>query len=248
MTIKRAMLLAAGLGVRMRPLTETRPKPLIQVSGRALLDHALDHLAAAGVETVVINTHWLGDQIARHVADRVTGRTAPRIVLSQEAALLETGGGVVKALPALGDAPFFVINADSLWLDGTTSALARLAAAWRDDSMDALLLLHRTVSAVGYDGFGDFFADQLGRLTWRQSGEVAPHAYAGVHILHPRLLRDAPSGAFSLTRPWRHAESEGRLYGLMHDGLWFHVGTPGDLAEAQRYLDELRLLVPERTD
>jgi MurNAc alpha-1-phosphate uridylyltransferase len=193
---------------------------------------------------VVINTHWLGDQITRHVAERAT----PRIVLSPEGALLETGGGIIKALPQLGDAPFFVVNADSLWLDGTTPALARLAASWRDADMDALLLLHRTVSAVGYDGPGDFFADQLGKLTWRQSGEVAPYAHAGVHILHPRLLKDAPAGAFSLTKPWRRAESEGRLHGLVHDGLWFHVGTPGDLAEAQRYLDELRLLVPERTD
>jgi MurNAc alpha-1-phosphate uridylyltransferase len=142
--ITRAMLLAAGLGVRMRPLTATRPKPLIQVSGRALLDHALDRLAEAGVDTVVINTHWLGEQIAAHV----DGRTEPRIVLSPEAELLETGGGIVKALPQLGDAPFFVVNADSLWLDGTTPALRRLAAAWRDADMDALLLLHRTARAT----------------------------------------------------------------------------------------------------
>ncbi len=242
--ITRAMLLAAGLGARMRPLTETRPKPLIQVSGRALLDHALDRLAEAGVETVVINTHWLGEQIADHV----NGRVEPHIVLSPERDLLETGGGVVKALPQLGDAPFFVVNADSLWLDGTTPALRRLAASWRDADMDALLLVHRTVSAVGYDGLGDFFADQLGKLTWRQSGEVAPYAHAGVHILHPRLLKGAPAGAFSLNKSWRQAEAAGRLHGLVHDGLWFHVGTPGDLAEAQRHLDELRLLVPERTD
>jgi MurNAc alpha-1-phosphate uridylyltransferase len=244
MTIRRAMLLAAGLGARMRPLTETRPKPLIAVSGRALLDHSLDHLAAAGVETVVVNTHWLGEQIARHVE----GRTNPRVVLSHEPALLETGGGVVKALPELGSEPFFVVNGDSLWLDGAIPALRRLAHAWRDDQMDALLLMHRTVAAIGYDGAGDFFADPLGRLTRRKPGEIAPHVYAGVHVLHPRLLRDAPAGAFSLNVVWDRAEAAGRLYGIMHDGLWFHVGTPGDLAEAQRYLDELRVLISERTN
>jgi MurNAc alpha-1-phosphate uridylyltransferase len=244
MTIRRAMLLAAGLGLRMRPLTETLPKPLIAVSGRSLLDHALDHLAAAGVETVVINIHWLGEQIARHVE----GRTSPRVVLSHEPALLETGGGVVKALPELGDEPFFVVNGDSLWLDGAIPALRRLAEAWRDDQMDALLLMHRTVAAVGYEGAGDFFADPLGRLTRRKPGEIAPHVYAGVHVLHPRLLADAPAGAFSLNLVWDRADAAGRLYGIMHDGLWFHVGTPADLAEAQRYLDELRVLISERTN
>jgi MurNAc alpha-1-phosphate uridylyltransferase len=244
MTIRRAMVLAAGLGLRMRPLTETRPKPLIQVSGRALLDHVLDHLAAAGVETAVVNIHWLGDQIARHLE----GRTHPRIVLSREPELLETGGGIVKALPALGDAPFFVINSDSLWLDGATPALQRLADAWDDTRMDALLLLHRTVAAVGYDGAGDYFADPLGVLMRRKPGEIAPHVYAGVHVLHPRLLRDPPAGAFSLNPMWDRAEATGRLFGVMHDGLWYHVGSPDDLAEAQRHLDELRLLVPERTD
>jgi MurNAc alpha-1-phosphate uridylyltransferase len=244
MTIRRAMLLAAGLGLRMRPLTETRPKPLIAVSGRALLDHALDHLAAAGVETVVVNLHWLGDQIAR----QVEGRTKPRIVLSHEPELLETGGGILKALPELGDEPFFVINSDSLWLDGATPALQRLSDGWRDDGMDALLLLHRTVAAIGYEGAGDYFADPLGRLARRKPAEIAPHVYAGVHVLHPRLLRDAPKGAFSLNPMWDRAEAAGRLFGIMHDGLWFHVGTPADLADAQRYLDELRLLVPERTD
>ncbi len=242
-TIRRAMVLAAGLGLRMRPLTETTPKPLIQVSGRSLLDYALDHLAAAGVEVAVVNVHWLGEQVVAHLE----GRQRPHVVISREDALLETGGGVVKALPELGDEPFFVINSDSLWLDGTIPALRRLAGAWRDE-MDTLLLLHRTVAAVGYEGAGDFFADQVGRLTRRKIGEVAPHVYAGVHVLHPRLLRGAPSGAFSLNRVWDVAEAEGRLYGLMHDGLWFHVGTPGDLAEAQRYLDELRLVVAEPSE
>src|SRR5581483_1667167 len=165
--IRRAMLLAAGLGARMRPLTETRPKPLIAVSGRALLDHALDRLDEAGVETVVVNLHWLGEQIAQHVESR----PRPRIVLSREAELLETGGGVVNALPELGAAPFFVVNSDALWLDGATPALTRLAEAWHDDRMDALLLLHRTVAAIGYEGAGDYFADPLGRLARRKSGE-----------------------------------------------------------------------------
>jgi MurNAc alpha-1-phosphate uridylyltransferase len=241
MTIRRAMVLAAGLGQRMRPLTATRPKPLIEISGRPMIDHTLDQLAAAGVETAVVNVHWLGDQIIRHLA----GRTRPRIVISEERALLETGGGVVKALPELGPEPFFVLNADMLWLDGTVPTLERLARAWRAATMDALLLLHRTVSAVGYDGTGDYFADPLGALKRRMPGEVAPHVYAGIHVLHPRLLKDMPAGAFSLNRAFDRAEEAGRLYGIAHDGLWFHVGTPGELAEVQRYLDELRLLVPE---
>jgi MurNAc alpha-1-phosphate uridylyltransferase len=244
MTIRRAMVLAAGLGQRMRPLTATRPKPLIEVSGRAMIDHTLDQLAAAGVETAVVNVHWLGDQIVRHLA----GRTRPRIVISEERDLLETGGGVVKALPALGSEPFFVVNGDMLWLDGTTPALERLQRAWRADTMDVLMLLHRTVAAVGYDGTGDYFADPLGLLKRRQPGEVAPHVYAGIHVLQPRVLKDAPTGAFSLNRAFDGAEAAGRLYGIAHDGLWFHVGTPGELAEVQRYLDELRLLVPEPSE
>jgi MurNAc alpha-1-phosphate uridylyltransferase len=244
MTIRRAMVLAAGLGLRMRPLTATRPKPLIPVSGRALIDHALDHLAAAGVETAVVNVHWLGDQIVAHLA----GRRRPRIVISREPELLETGGGVVKALPELGAEPFFVVNADMLWLDGTTPTLERLSRAWRDAEMDALLLLHRTVAAVGYDGVGDYFADPLGKLKRRKPGQVAPHVYAGVQVLHPRLLTDAPAGAFSLNRSFDRAEEAGRLFGIAHDGLWFHVGTPGDLAEAQRQLDELRLSVADPAD
>ncbi|HUA52044.1 MAG TPA: nucleotidyltransferase family protein [Candidatus Sulfotelmatobacter sp.] len=245
MTIRRAMVLAAGLGLRMRPLSETRPKPLIEVSGRPLIDHALDHLAAVGVEVAVVNVHWLGEQIAAHLADR----RRPRIVISREPELLETGGGIVKALPDLGAEPFFVINSDMLWLDGTRPALERLARAWRDADMDALLLLHRTVAAVGYDGVGDYFADPLGKLTRRRPGEVAPHVYAGVQVLHPRLLVGAPAGAFSLNRCFDRAEEAGRLFGLMHDGLWFHVGTPADLATTQRHLDELKLVaVAEPTD
>jgi N-acetyl-alpha-D-muramate 1-phosphate uridylyltransferase len=239
MIVRRAIVLSAGLGLRMRPLTEARPKALIELAGRPLIDYALDHLDAAGVETAVVNVHWLGDQIVKHLADR----TRPRIVISHEPELLDTGGGVVKALPELGAEPFFAVNSDMLWLDGTLPALARLAHTWRDDAMDALLLLQRTVSAVGYDGAGDFFADQLGQLTFRKLGEVAPYVYAGVQLLHPRLLRDAPAGAFSLTRMFHRAEADGRLFGVVHDGLWFHVGTPADLTEAQRHLDELRLLV-----
>jgi N-acetyl-alpha-D-muramate 1-phosphate uridylyltransferase len=232
------MVLAAGLGLRMRPLTETRPKPLIEVSGRPLIDHALDHLAAAGVDTAVVNVHWLGEQIVTHLA----GRRRPRIVISREPELLETGGGIAKALPELGTEPFFVINSDMLWLNGTVPALERLAHAWRDAGMDALLLLHRTVAAVGYDGVGDYFADPLGKLARRKPGEVAPHVYAGVQLLHPRLLAETPAGAFSLNRCFDRAEESGRLFGIMHDGLWFHVGTPADLVTTQRHLDELRLI------
>lgn len=241
MTVRRAMVLAAGLGQRMRPLTATRPKPLIEVSGRPLIDYVLDHLATAGVDTAVVNVHWLGDQVVRHLS----GRTRPRIVISHESEPLETGGGVVKALPELGPAPFFVVNSDALWLDGARPALERLARAWRDSAMDVLMLLHRTVAAVGYDGTGDYFADPLGKLTRRMSGEVAPHVYAGVHVVHPRVLGDAPTGAFSLNRIFDRAEEAGRLYGIAHDGLWFHVGTPDELAEVQRHLDVMRLMVPD---
>jgi MurNAc alpha-1-phosphate uridylyltransferase len=226
MTPKRAMVLAAGLGKRMRPLTDTTPKPLLAVAGRTLLDRALDRLADAKVERAVVNVHYLGEQIETHLK----ARKSPPIVISREDVLLETGGGVTKALPQLGDAPFFVVNADILWLDGSTPALRRLAQAWDDGRMDALLLMQSTATARGYEGRGDYFLDAKGQLRRRRGGEVAPYVFAALQILHPRLFKDAPSGAFSLNVLYDKAQAAGRLWGLLHDGMWFHVGTPEDLA------------------
>lgn len=229
---RHAMVLAAGLGLRMRPLTLTRPKPLIALAGRTLLDRALDALADVGVEHAVVNTHYLGAMIAAHLADR----TRPHVTLTPESALLETGGGVVNALPLLGDAPFFVVNADIAWSDGRLPALARLAASWTD-AMDALLLVVPVAAATGYDGAGDFAIAPVsgigcGRLVRRKGGR-APFVFTGVQLLHPRLFRDAPGGAFSLNILYDRAEAAGRLFGIVHDGAWYHVGTPAALAEAE---------------
>lgn len=229
---RTAMVLAAGLGKRMRPLTDKLPKPLVPVAGRTLLDRVLDRLEAVGVERVVINLHYFPEIMEAHLASR----RHPRIELSPEPALLETGGGVKNALPRLGDEPFYVANADVLWLDGMSPALQRLARAWNEATMDALLLLHPTVTAIGYDGVGDYFADPLGRLRRRRNHELAPFIFAGLQILHPRLFAGAPAGPFSLNKLYDRAEAAGRLWGLRHDGLWFHVGTPQGLAETEALL------------
>ncbi|HEX9465337.1 MAG TPA: nucleotidyltransferase family protein [Alphaproteobacteria bacterium] len=227
-----AMVLAAGLGKRMRPLTETMPKPLLPVAGRTLLDRVLDRLEEVPLDRVVVNLHYFRDTMTAHLA----GRRTPLIELSPEVELLETGGGVKNALPKLGAPPFYVANADVLWLDGKVSALARLARAWDDATMDALLLLHPAVTAVGYDGAGDYLIDPLGRLRRRRPHEVAPFIFAGVQILHPRIFAGAPDGRFSLNLVYDRAEAAGRLWGLRHDGLWFHVGTPEGLAETEAML------------
>lgn len=226
-----AMVLAAGLGLRMRPITDHTPKPLVEVAGRTMLDRALDHLSAAGVNHVVVNTHWLGERIAAHLSGR------PGITLSHEDTLLETGGGVVKALPHLGEAPFYVVNSDIIWTDGSVPALKRLAESWDDDRMDALLLLQRTATAMGYDGDGDFFLDTNGVPRRRRDREVAPLLFSGVQILSPRLLRDAPAGKFSLNVLYDRALEAGRLFGLVHDGRWYHVGTPEALPTVERALE-----------
>lgn len=227
---RRAMVLAAGLGSRMLPLTETRPKPLIEVGGRALIDHALDRLAAVGVEAAVVNVHHFADQIERHLKDR----QAPRIVISDERALLlDTGGGVAKALPQLGPAPFFHVNSDTLWIDGVTSNLRHLAARFDTAAMDALLLLASTATSVGYSGRGDFVMAPDGRLQRRPEREIAPFVYAGVAILSPAMFAGAPAGAFSLNRLFDRAAEAGRLFGIRLDGLWMHVGTPEAIAAAE---------------
>lgn len=225
-----AMVLAAGLGLRMRPITETLPKPLVAVAGRTMLDRALDHLAAARVGQLVVNTHWLADKVAAHLAGR------PGITLSHEEVLLETGGGVAKALPHLGAAPFYVVNSDIIWTDGAIPALKRLADAWDDGRMDGLLLLSRTATAMGYEGAGDFFLDPQGVPRRRAAREVAPLLFSGVQILSPRLFKGAPEGKFSLNLLYDRALEDGRLFGIVHDGRWFHVGTPQALPEVEAAL------------
>ncbi len=231
-TPRRAMVLAAGKGTRLRPLTDTLPKPLTAVGGRTLIDRVLDRLQEAAVETVVINLHHLGGMIEEHLA----GRPAPRIVYSREDGLLETGGGVAKALPLLGAGPFYVVNGDVMWLNGPRSALARMAATWDDGAMDALLLLHSTVEAYGYQGRGDFWADGCGVLARRPECEISPYVYAGVQLVHPRLFEGAPGGAFSFNVLYDKAIEARRLHGMVHDGEWFHIGTAEGLAEADDYM------------
>ena len=227
---RTAMVLAAGLGERMRPLTERLPKPLVAVAGKPLLDHVLDRLSAQGVERVVVNVHYLANLIERHVASR----QAPQIMISDERAkLLNTGGGVVKALPKLGAEPFFHVNSDTIWIDGVRPNLQRLAEAFDPDSMDALLLLAASNDSVGYSGRGDFLMATDGRLTKRLEPEIAPFVYAGAALLRPELFRDAPDGAFPLTVLFDRAAEAGRLHGLRLEGVWMHVGTPGAIAQAE---------------
>lgn len=231
--VRRAMVLAAGRGERMRPITATLPKVLVEVGGRTLLDHALDALAAAGVELCVVNTHHLGDLVAA----RLAGRTVPRIVLSPEESLLDTGGGVKRALPHFGDEPFFTVNGDALWLDGPSPMLARLAGHWDPARMDALLLLHPTVAAHGYepDAMGDYRLAPDGLAHWRAGSGVVPFVFAGVTVCDRRLYATAPEGAFSQLLLWNGAEERERLHGLRHDGEFFHVGTPAALQDTEDY-------------
>lgn len=231
--LKTAMVLAAGLGERMRPLTLEKPKPLLEVGGKPLIDWTLDRFAEAGIRKVVVNTHYKAEMLQAHLRDR----TDLAIEISHEAERLETGGGVTKALPLLGDAPFYVANSDSVWLDGPTPALERMTAVWDPDRMDVLLMLMSAPRAEYYDGAGDFLMDPTGRLNFRPDRRIVPYVYAGLHIAAPRLFDDAPSGSFRLTRLWRQAEAVGRLFGIVHDGAWFHVGTPDALVAADSQLD-----------
>ena len=227
---RTAMVLAAGLGLRMRPLTDGVPKPLLEVAGRPLIDHVLDKLAAAGVERAVVNVHRLADAIERHV----TARRRPRIVISDERAqLMGTGGAVVKALPELGQAPFFHVNSDTIWIDGVTPNLQRLAAAFEPERMDALLLLAPTATSIGYVGRGDFAMAADGSLRRRNEREVVPFVYAGAAVLTPTLFAGAPSGPFPLTLLFDRAAEAGRLHGLRLEGVWMHVGSPDAIAAAE---------------
>jgi N-acetyl-alpha-D-muramate 1-phosphate uridylyltransferase len=231
-----AMILAAGLGMRLRPITATLPKALIEVGGKPLLDHAIDRLAAAEVKRVVVNLHHMGGMIAAHLQKR----REVAIEFSEEDELLETGGGVLKALPRLGEA-FFVVNSDVFWLDGTVASLGRLARAFDAERMDGLLLMQRTVTAVGLEGPGDFFIDPLGALRWRGESEIAPHYFAGVQLLHRRLFDRAQPGKFSLRPLWTEAIARGRLFGLVHDGEWYHVGTPAGFSRVAQRLASWRV-------
>lgn len=232
-TPNTAIYLAAGLGERLRPLTSLRPKALIQVAGRPLIDHALDNLVAAGAGRVVINLHYRGDMIRAHLR----GRPRPEIIYSDETELLlGTGGGVVKALPLLGDAPFFVHNCDSFWRDGGPNTLRRLAHMFDASRMDALLMITPLANAVGFEGHGDYFMGGDGGLRRNVAGADAPYVYCGVQICHKRLFADAPQGAFSTVHLWDRAERARRLFGLVHDAPWFHVGTPEALATAEKLL------------
>lgn len=234
MTPDTAMLMAAGLGKRMRPLTATRPKPLVEVAGRALIDHALDRVRAAGIRRVVVNVHYLADQLEAHL--RRGARDLDVAISDERAALLETGGGVVKALPLLGEAPFFVANADNLWIDGPADTFRLLASRWDGAAMDALLLVVPQARATCHRGAGDFHMDAAGRLSRRRPGRVAPFVYTGIQLAHPRLFADAPLGAFSTNLLWDRAIAAGRLFGLVHQGLWFDVGTPAAVPVAEAVL------------
>jgi MurNAc alpha-1-phosphate uridylyltransferase len=225
-----AMVLAAGKGERMRPITNTIPKPLVKVDGKPLIDHVLERLAQAGVERAVVNVHHFADQIERHLRNR----SRPKVVFSDERnMLLDTGGGVVKALDKLGTEPFFHVNSDTLWIDGVKPNLQRLADAFDGERMDALLLLAPTTNSVGYAGRGDYHMLPDGRLKRRGEREVAAFVYAGVAILSPVLFAGAPEGAFPLTKLFDRAQEAGRLYGLRLEGLWMHVGTPDAVAGAE---------------
>lgn len=228
-----AMVMSAGLGKRMRPLTATQPKPLVRVAGKALVDHALDRLAEAGVSRAVVNVHYLADALEAHVLERST----PRVIISDEREeLLETGGGLVKAQAHLPD-PFFCLNADNIWLDGPRNAFADLSSRWDPEVMDALLLVVPHVRACNFAGQGDFYMDPVGKLSRRKPGRVAPFIYTGIQLVSQRLLRDAPEGKFSTNILWNRAIEEERLYGLSFTGQWFEVGTPQAIGPTERALE-----------
>lgn len=231
---KTAMVLAAGLGTRLRPITDSLPKPLVRVAGRPLIDWVLDRLVAAGVARAVVNTHYRAEMIVEHLGRR----RDIEILFSHEPEILETGGGIWKALPLLGRDPFLSVNAKILWLNGREDAIHRLAGAWDEAETDGVLLLQPTVTAVGYDGPGDFILGPDGRIRRRKELEVAPFLFSGLQILHPRLFAGAPDGFFSLNLLYDRAIEAGRLYGIRHDGDWYHVSTPRHLAEVEARLAE----------
>jgi MurNAc alpha-1-phosphate uridylyltransferase len=230
-----AMVMAAGIGKRMRPLTATRPKPLVQVAGQTLLDHVFDRLRAAGIKRAVVNVHYLADSLEAHLKNRVKGIDV--VVSDERDQLMETGGGIVKARELIGDKPFVVVNADNLWIDGPADTIKLLASRWDDEVMDALLLMVPLARAHNHGGLGDFHLDANGRITGRRKpGRVAPFVYTGVQILSPRVIQDWPEGPFSTNLFWNRAIEAGRAYGFVHQGLWFDVGTPPAIAKTEALL------------
>ncbi len=235
--IESAMVMAAGIGKRMRPLTATRPKPLVRVAGKALIDHSLDRIEAAGIGHVVVNVHYLADALEAHLAAQKRNFTIA--VSDERGQLLETGGGMMKALPLLTGDPILIVNSDNIWTDGPQDSIANLARHWDDARMDALLLVIRQASATGHGGKGDFHMDPNGRLSRRKPGRVAPFVYTGIQLVSRRLLADAPEGPFSTNIFWDRAIAAGRLFGLSHMGQWFDVGTPAAIAPTEAALSEV---------
>jgi len=234
---KTAMVMAAGLGKRMRPLTATRPKPLIEVAGRPLIDHVLDRLRSAGVEKVVVNVHYLPETLMAHLSAKATGLD---VAISDERdELLETGGGMVKAQPLIDCDPFLVVNSDNLWIDGPADTLRLLASHWDDQRMDALLLLVPQARAQNHRGMGDFHMDRSGRLRRRDRSRVAPFVYTGIQMVSKRLLEGAPEGPFSTNILWDKAIEAGRCFGAVHQGLWFDVGTPAAIRQTEAVLQNV---------
>jgi MurNAc alpha-1-phosphate uridylyltransferase len=232
-----AMIMAAGLGKRMRPLTATRPKPLIEVGGKALLDHVLEKLRDAGVKKVVVNVHYLPEALEAHLMSRNHGLD---VVISDERdLLLETGGGLVKAAPLIDSDPFLAVNSDNLWIDGPADTIRLLASQWDDAKMDALLLLVPQARALNHGGMGDFHMDRAGRLRRRAKSHVAPFVFTGIQMVSKRLLRDAPDGPFSTNILWDRAIEEGRCFGAVHQGLWFDVGTPQSIQLTETALENV---------
>lgn len=235
--IRRAMVMAAGLGTRMRPLTDDRPKPLIAVGGKPLIDHALDRLVAAGVELAVVNLHYKADMLRAHLSKR---RDIEILYSAEDDALLDTGGGVVKALPHFQNEPFFILNSDSIWVEGYSAALPTLARLWDESRMDGLLLLAAMVSALGYEGWrGDFRLSGTGHVSRVPDRMVSPFAYPGVQLVHPRLFTDPPAPTFSTNVMWNRAIASERLFGARLDGVWLHVGSPEARDDAEAFLARL---------
>ena len=234
----KAMVLAAGLGTRMRPLTDHLPKPLITVAGKTLLDYALDWLDAAAISDVVVNSHYKYELLEAHLATRAH----PRITISREEPLLETGGGLKKALPWLGTEPFVSLNSDTICIDGSEPALGKMSAAWDDNRMDALLLLHPLHKAIGYQGKGDFFIEPGGALRRRAEGESAAYVFTGVQLLHPRIFAGSPEGAFSMNMLYNRGMSAAgvlhRVGAVVHTGDWLHIGTPAERELAERWFKD----------
>ena len=235
--IDTAMVLAAGLGKRMRPLTATRPKPLVKVAGKPLIDHVLDRLRGAGITHTVVNVHYLADALEAHLKRHGNGLDIQ--VSDERSQLLETGGGVVKALPLIAADTFLVVNSDNLWIDGPVDAIRLLASSWDDRTMDALLLVVPLARAYCHGGTGDFHMDARGRLSRRRPSRVAPFVFTGVQLVSRRLFAGAPEGAFSTNVLWDRAMAEGRVHGLVHQGLWFDVGTPPAIAQTEAILATL---------